>query len=227
MTAPPRIDPELFTFQFGDTVDRTAIEAILDRPRAGCVTLFADFCSYSLFVEETAETESALASLAHFLDHARTAILRSGGMIDRVQGDGILAVWGLTDPSSDCPWLEAAQAIRTCADEAAKMWERDIDRLIAEKGVRIGIAFGTVTLLSVPTAYPGFSLLGECVNLAARLCSAADPNEILVSHRLVERTKIAEQATLREAHDDDGLPGLTLRHMPRIRAWRVDNNLVP
>jgi len=106
-----------------------------------------------------------------FTDHIR----RRGGRIANTAGDGLIAEF----PSV----VEAVQ----CAIDVQKTLQQDDagrDRL----HFRIGIHLGDVMV-------EGDDLLGEGVNLAARLQTMAEPDGILVSHPVVDQVEHKLSAT--------------------------------
>ena len=94
---PPQIDPGLFSYHFGKGVEPREVEAKLETRVSGVYVLSVDLCSYSAFVRETPELPIATEIMRNFCDRCREEILRSGGAVDRVTGDAIMAFWGITD----------------------------------------------------------------------------------------------------------------------------------
>lgn len=98
----------------------------------------------------------------------RNAITLTSGREIKHTGDGIMACFISADHAVHC-------AARIQSDFADQQFERDGQRL----QVRIGAAAGE------PVERHN-DLFGSTVQLAARLCSAAKPGEILVSETLIE-----------------------------------------
>lgn len=132
------------------------------------------------------------------------------GLINKFQGDGTLVVFGapvrVASPESDA--LATARAIaRRLADE------------VPECQVGIGVAAGTVLAGNVG-AYERFeyTVIGEPVNVAARLCELAksDPHRILASADTVEASdpgervywEVGKQTVLRGLDKPQRLAGL-------------------
>ena len=117
-----------------------------------------------------------------------TPVYRYEGMVARLMGDAILAFFGAPIAHEDDP----QRAIFAALDiiEGARAYS---DRLNRERGltfnVRVGINTGLVTVGEVGTDLRvEYTAMGDAVNLAARLQSAARPMSALISdstHRLI------------------------------------------
>ncbi|RBP09042.1 AAA ATPase-like protein [Roseiarcus fermentans] len=114
-----------------------------------------------------------------FQDTCAGVITRGGGYVARYQGDGVLAHFGFPRARED----DAQSAARAALAIVAK-----IGQLRAPDGeplsVRVGVATGLVVVVGDYGAN-GLaveqSIVGETLNLAARLQSAAAPGEIIIS----------------------------------------------
>lgn len=126
------------------------------------------------------------------------------GTIDKFTGDGVLAIFG--SPEADPQRCEhavlAAVEMRT---EIAKVNERRRQRGLQCADMGIGIHCGEVVHGFVGTTdRMEYTVIGEAVNLAARYCSAANKNEILISpdiHERLWRLVEAEQTTIQTKHE--------------------------
>ncbi|MCZ4281343.1 adenylate/guanylate cyclase domain-containing protein [Kiloniella laminariae] len=214
------VDKELYEFHFGSLNGWETFDEKLDQPIDDCCVMAMDFCSYSAFVRETSDIALAHKMLSAFCDGARDILIESGALVDRVQGDGLLAVWGVHHKVNAPKILQVAARIHTLAQNTASVWQDSIDRVIETQGARIGLSYGPVTLLSLPTAYPGFSLLSEIVNLAARLEARADPGTVFMTNRFENLLPTEIQKSCENLSDEDGLPGLKLKNVGRVQAFR-------
>jgi len=114
-----------------------------------------------------------------FQDACAGVITRGSGYVARYQGDGVLAYFGYPRARED----DAQSAARAALDIVAK-----IGQLRTPDGeplsVRVGIATGLVVVVGEPSA-SGIgleqSIVGETLNLAARLQGVAGPGEIVIS----------------------------------------------
>jgi class 3 adenylate cyclase len=141
---------------------------VVDDARAGTGVaayrgfLFADMRGFTAFGERHGNAAAATA-VRRFLDIARTAISRHHGAEIKTEGDAIHAVF----PSASSAVLCGLDIV----DGAAELNAQEPDRPL---GIGVGVHAGE----AVETA-EGY--IGRAVNIAARLCSAAKPGEVLVS----------------------------------------------
>lgn len=137
----------------------------------------------------------ALQSLAGFFDAVQQAVQRSGGMVDRFQGSGVLACFGTPLPLRQPARAALEAALRLCEGEAA-----DAQARAGPSRWSIGIASGPVVsgLAPMRQARP-FVVLGETVQRAAALAAqaAADPGPAPV--RVCARTAEAVGRTRLQA----------------------------
>jgi predicted ATPase/class 3 adenylate cyclase len=138
------------TVLFGDLSDFTAWAEDLDPERVGEVT------------------DRVLAALAR-------VVVDVGGHVDKLTGDGIMAVFGAPTAHED----DAERAVR-----AAVNMQREVGQLIADElvgsrrlGLRVGLNTGEV-LAGVQAAL-AYTVVGDTVNTAARLSDAASVGSIL------------------------------------------------
>lgn len=97
-------------------------------------------------------------------------MIRHGGRIDRFLGDGVLAVFGVPAAHEDDP----VRAVRAAVD----LRERALSLGVS---VTAGVNTGRVYFGPVGSAlHEEMTVMGPVVNLAARLQSAANPDQILV-----------------------------------------------
>ena len=124
--------------------------------------LFSDLRGFTAFAEKYGNTAAA-AKVNRFLEIARKAIARHEGAEIKTEGDAIHAVFPSASSAVLCG-LEIANA------EA----ELNADEPLKPLGMGVGVHAGE----AVETA-EGY--IGRAVNIAARLCAAAKPGEVLVS----------------------------------------------
>src|SRR5208283_91137 len=108
-------------------------------------------------------------------------IFETGGTLDKYLGDGIMAVYGAPFPKPD-------DALR--ATKSAMEMQRSLVALNREWESRgqqplrmgVGVNTGPVTAGNIGSAKRmDYTVIGDAVNLASRLCSNAAPGQILVS----------------------------------------------
>ena len=120
-----------------------------------------------------AQADIALHALSHYFDAVQRAVQRTGGMVDRFQGTGVLAYFGAPLPQRNTQRaaLEAALAIT----RSYKVWGGSVaDAQGLRPQLSIGIAAGQVVTGQVPMEKSSpFVLVGDVVDQAMQLANAA------------------------------------------------------
>ncbi|MDN3918908.1 AAA family ATPase [Roseateles violae] len=149
--------------------------------RRNLTVVFADL-SGSTMLAEAMEAEHYAAMLAQLRALYQSLIPKHGGMVVRIQGDGMLAIFGHPQTREDdgrraCEAaLELHEAVRALRPEGGA-WPRPAQALTLHSGIHAGMV-----LIDAGDEVRGrFELLGNTPNVAARLSEAARADEILVS----------------------------------------------
>jgi class 3 adenylate cyclase/tetratricopeptide (TPR) repeat protein len=160
--------------------------------------LFADLSdSTRLGASMEAELYAALLEELHELYH--DGVARYGGQVVRMQGDGMLAVFGLGEPSEDDGRraTEAALALHTAVKLLATRHRGD---LAPGLSLHSGIHAGLVLVSEGDMLRGRVDLMGHAPNVAAKLADAARQDEILVSEGTLgphaHRFRVSERSTL-------------------------------
>jgi class 3 adenylate cyclase len=124
--------------------------------------LFSDVRGFTAFAERHGNTAAA-AMVGRFLEIARTAISGHEGAEIKTEGDAIHAVF----PSASSAVLCGLEIVEAAAQLNTQ-----------EPSHQLGLGVGVHAGEAVETA-EGY--IGRAVNIAARLCAAAKPGEVLVS----------------------------------------------
>jgi len=134
---------------------------------------FADIAGSTQLIESL-DPEQAVKRLAPGIAAMEEAVRRFEGSVVRVQGDGIMAVFGTPNPQED-------HAVRACC---AGLALQDAIRALpgAPLTIRAGIHSGEVLARTIATSFStDFDAGGVTVHIASRLESLAPPNGIVVS----------------------------------------------
>ncbi len=142
--------------------------------RREVTVLFADLAGFTTWVE-TAEPEALVAQLNEYFHAVVDCVLEQGGTLQKFIGDAVLAVWGDTSTKgvkNDASHaVAAALAMQAAVDRLNKDWANRPDR--QQMRVGIGLHHGVAMVGNV--GHPQrmeFTVLGDVVNVAARLESA-------------------------------------------------------
>jgi class 3 adenylate cyclase len=161
---------------------------LVDKMRAAHLTgerklvtvLFADVVGSTALAEQMDPEDWALIMNRAF-DRISPSIYRYEGTIARLMGDAILAFFGAPLAHEDDPvravraGLDLLAAVREFAEEARREYG-------IEFAMRVGLNTGTVVVGEVGSDLKyEYTAMGDAVNLAARMQSAARPMSVLVS----------------------------------------------
>lgn len=177
--------------------------------RRTVTVLFADIAGYTT-ISERLDHESVKILTDRCLQRLAREVERFGGYVDQYIGDNVMAVFGAPLAHEN----DAERAVRTaCAMHAAMI---DLSEWVKadfgfEIALRIGVNTGEVLAGRVGHEY---TVVGDAVNVAARLQGAAE-----VGHTLVgERTRRATAA--RVGYRQVGPLALKGKQKP-VSAWEV------
>ena len=150
--------------------------------------LFSDIRGFTPISEKYQKDPQGLTELVNrFLDNQTKVILKHGGTIDKYMGDCIMAFWGapLDEPEHKEKALAAAIEMRTALEE--------LNEDLKVQGISIQTGTGINTGLCVVGNFGSserfdYSVIGDSVNLAARLesaCKDYDSSLIISEYSLV------------------------------------------
>lgn len=178
-----RVRTALSRYLSADVVELIAREP--DRLRLGgerreVTVLFSDVCGFTR-LSESLPPETVVALLNELFTFATEIIHKRGGIIDKFIGDSVMAVWGTPEsrPDDARQAVEAAMELRRWVETGNRRWRQ-------KWGVEIQLAMGLHTGAVVAGNLGSekrmeYTVIGDTVNVAARLESMAQPGQILVS----------------------------------------------
>jgi len=160
---------------------------------------FTDIRGFTAF-SESHQPEEVVAMLNEILTQQVKVVFKYNGTLDKFVGDELMAFFGA--PGNRHLNDHAIVAVRTAVEIQAKMHQLK-DKWLREKTaalqIGIGINTGEMVVGNMGSAERmDYTVIGDNVNLAARLCSAADKDEIIISdatYALVREQIIAEKLT--------------------------------
>lgn len=156
--------------------------------------LFADIRGFSSLSEFSDATE-LLKLLNEYYERFVNVTFQHEGTVDKFIGDGMMVIWGSPLMHADDP----ARAVRAAIDmlKVLQDFNREslnLDRPIIDVG--IGINTGKVVAGYIgSTQTMSYSVIGDTVNTAAHLCSAAKGGEILISQSTLNKVTGLFEAT--------------------------------
>jgi class 3 adenylate cyclase/ActR/RegA family two-component response regulator len=143
--------------------------------------LFSDIRGFSTMAERLSAREIAEIVGRH-LGAMAEIVVDHGGMIDKFQGDAVMAVFGAPDPLPDHAEraLRCAIAMQRRQDELNAMgWGTDV-----VDGLHVGVGVNTGLVIAGAVGGGGrleYTVIGDAVNVAQRLQSEAEGGEVVAS----------------------------------------------
>ena len=142
---------------------------------------------------EQVDPESLRRIMTRYFEEMGSVLQRHGGTVEKYIGDAVMSVFGVPRANED----DALRAVRA-AVEMRESLDRLNEELESTWGVRITARTGVNTgevVAGDPSRGQAF-VLGDTVNVAARLEQAAEPGGILIgdaTYRLVKDAVIADE----------------------------------
>ena len=150
------------------------------------VFAFVDICGFTAYTDQHG-THAAVELLTRFRSAVRDVTARRGVRVIKWLGDGVMLVG-----------INEGPVIAAVAELLLRFREDDFE-------IHAGLAGGTVLL------FEGDDYIGRPVNLAARICEAAGPGEMLASGLtdLPEWVRVGQHVTVQALGIGD-LPGVAV-----------------
>ncbi len=157
-----------------DAIDRG--ELPLTGARRIVTVLYADLRGFATLSDETAP-ETVLQLVNRYIEIALQPIQAEGGAVSKPMGDALIAIWNAPLDQAD----HCARALRTAIQIQRSLMRYQQTRATEEKlNFGIGIATGWAVLGNVSALGKGeYTLVGDTVNVAARISAFANNNQIL------------------------------------------------
>jgi adenylate cyclase len=166
---------ERFVSQSAVGAAKLSSDGVVQSKRVGMALFYSDVRDFSSLAEFHPPQETV-----DFLNTLMTiqvdAICRHGGDVDKMIGDAVLARFEGADREARA--IRAAQEILTALTQAP-----------LARGIGIGIYDGEAILGAIgPEERQDFTVIGDSVNIAARLCSLAKIGEVVVDELALRRS---------------------------------------
>src|SRR5256886_451506 len=174
--------------------------------------LFADISGFTALAERL-DPEELHENMRAAWDAIAVEIRASGGLIEKYIGDAVVAVFGAVHNEVDHP-ARAQRAALAILGALDRENERIAERTGRNLALRIGINTGLAVAGAVGDKESEFGVLGDAVNVAARLEQAAEPGEGLVGDAAY---RLAPGLFANEPHPPVAAKGKTA---PLV-AWRL------
>ena len=208
-----------FAPQIAERIASTASFAEPGGTRRPVVVLFSDIRGFTTIAESLAPMELA-DQLNEYFSTMVECVFRHGGALDKFIGDAIMAYWGAPetrDDDTDCAVAAAFEMQASLAVLNARWQAQRRPELHVGIGIHQGEAF--VGNIGSPRRLE-FTLIGDTVNVASRLCSLANAGEVLVSESIVETVRTTRMIAPRFTSRND--LRVVRRHAHACPVWQAE-----
>ena len=189
--------------------------------------LFADIRNSTGLMDSLGDPELGMKRLQPILDLMNEAVVRYDGVVNKSQGDGVMALFGAPQPHED-------HAVRGCLaalamqDGMTRIGDQDLQ-------IRVGVHTGEVVVQAIEHGmYQTYDAAGANVHLASRMEHLAEAGSILISR---ETYVAAKQFVEVEPLGPQSVRGITapvevfklrgLQHAPSSGVFRSGIRLSP
>ena len=150
--------------------------------------LFTDIRGFTSMSEKM-DPKTVVSTLNEYFSEMIDIVFKYNGTLDKIIGDELMIVYGAPLSSED----DTTRALKTAIEMQACIKKMNVKRKKkkeAEILVGAGINRGNVVSGNIGSReMMDYTVIGDTVNLGSRLCSVANPGEILVSDSVFEISK--------------------------------------
>ena len=142
--------------------------------------LFSDIRGFTSLSENMTPNE-VVETLNDYFNQMIEIIFKYNGILDKIIGDELMVIYGV--PKSNIQ--DSENAVLTAIEMQEKLIAFNQDRCInLKKPIKVGIGVNSGSVISGnigSTDQMDFTVIGDSVNLASRLCSYAEAGQIIIS----------------------------------------------
>jgi adenylate cyclase len=147
--------------------------------------LFSDIRGFTAMTERHKATE-IVAMLNEYFEVMIEILFKYNGTLDKYVGDEIMALFGAPVPVEEATWcaVQCAIEMQTALQHFnSKRTPKGFEAI----DIGIGINIGTVVCGMIGSSHTmQYTVIGDAVNTASRLCSVAGKGEIIVSEPVLQ-----------------------------------------
>ena len=156
--------------------------------RRECAIMFTDIRGFTAMSENMAP-EKLVAGLNDYFTRMVDVVFEYEGTLDKFIGDAIMAVWGAPVPFED----KELRSVKCALEMQAALKDLNLYRLnqnLVPLTMGIGLNTGVVVSGNLGSdKHSDYTVIGEEVNLASRICSKAAPGQVLISDSMYRKLK--------------------------------------
>lgn len=150
--------------------------------------LFSDIRGFTSLSENMTPNE-VVETLNDYFNQMIEIIFKYNGILDKIIGDELMVIYGV--PKSNIQ--DSENAVLTAIEMQEKLIAFNQDRCInLKKPIKVGIGVNSGSVISGnigSTDQMDFTVIGDSVNLASRLCSSAEAGQIIISDAVWNKIK--------------------------------------
>jgi class 3 adenylate cyclase/tetratricopeptide (TPR) repeat protein len=155
-------------------VPAAGVDAAKPEERRFVSALFVDLVGFTPLTESR-DSEEVRHMLTVYFDRAREVVDRFGGVIEKYIGDAVMAVWGAHTAHED----DAERAVRAALELVDSVHAVGEELNLPDLRARAGVVSGEAVVGGDGNESTGL-IVGDTVNTASRIQSAAEPGQVLV-----------------------------------------------
>lgn len=189
--------------------------------------LFADIRGFTT-MSESQDAQQVVEMLNEYFELAVDVVFKYEGTLDKFVGDEVMALWGAPVQHNDDP----VRAV-TAGIEMQQMLV-DFNTMREAEGtdpihIGVGICTGPVVAGYIGSSRTmEYSVIGDTVNVASRLCSMAKPGEVIIAESTYYRVReFFDVATLPPAHAKGKREPLKIFNVLGLRGGMTDEITKP
>lgn len=163
--------------------------------------LFADIRNFTRLSEQIAP-ETVVELLNSYFDAMLEIVYKHGGILDKYLGDGMMVIFGapVADENSTVNALRCALEMQKASIEFSR--SRRAANLATIDGIGIGLNTGEVVVGNIGSQkHKEYTIIGDNVNLTARIVAIALVNQVLISENtyrlLAAKAEVKKQETVK------------------------------
>lgn len=160
-------------------------------------TLFSDIRGFTSMSERMSAID-VVATLNNYFDKMIEVVFKYNGTLDKIIGDALMVIYGAPIGSSD----DTDRALRTAIEMQQQLLQLNVERIKNNQDplqIGIGLNAGKVVSGNIGSKVQmNYTVIGDAVNLSARLCSYAKAGQIIVSDSVYQILKDHKSFAFRE-----------------------------
>jgi adenylate cyclase len=208
----------------GRSVDPRVMQRLLANPdvdflkgeRTVLSVLYADLRGSTALAERT-DPEVLVGFINDYLGQMVEVILSHEGTLDKFVGDEVMALFGAPFPLPDHA-LRAVRVGLAMQEAHVGVMEAWRARGLEPAPIGVGIASGELIAGEMGSAQrTDYTVIGRAANLGARICTAAEGGQVLISQETYDLVKGRVEATPVSGLHLKGISGdVTVHHVTRV-----------